>query len=96
MKKGYFLQQAILKQLNIIHKVINLDPHVILSKNHLSWVPVAHVYNPSYLRSRNLEDCCSKAVGANTVSQKYSSQKRTCGVAECVSPEFKPQYYLKK
>jgi hypothetical protein len=37
-----------------------------------------------------------KQIVHKTLSQKHSSQKRTSGVTQGVSPEFKPQYHQKK
>jgi hypothetical protein len=35
-------------------------------EQHLDWAMVAHACNPSYLRGRDQEDCCSKPVQANS------------------------------
>jgi hypothetical protein len=54
---------------------------------------VAHAYNPSYSEGRDQEDRGSKPAQANTLQDpisKNSSQKRTGGVVQCESPEFKP------
>jgi hypothetical protein len=47
---------------------------------------VAHTCNPSYLGGRDQEDSRSKP----------AQTKRAVGVAQSVSPEFKPQYCKKK
>jgi hypothetical protein len=64
---------------------------------------MAHACNPTYSGGRDQEDCSSKPVQANslreTLSQKYPSQKKWgegSGVAQGVSPEFKPQYHEKE
>jgi hypothetical protein len=62
-------------------------------------VLVAHACNPSYSGGRDQEDHSSKPPGQivqETLSQKKSSQKKGCGVAQSVDPEFKPQYHTKK
>jgi hypothetical protein len=38
----------------------------------------------------------SRQIVHQTLSQKYSSQKRAGGVIQGVGPEFKPQYQKKK
>jgi hypothetical protein len=60
----------------------------------------AHACNPSYSGDRDQDDRSSKTAPANSlqapVSKKIPSQKRTGGVAQGVSPEFKPWYCKKK
>jgi hypothetical protein len=61
----------------------------------LSQVLVAHTYNPSNSGSRDQEDHSSKLSQANSSRDptlKNPSQKRIGGTAQCVGPEFKPQY----
>jgi hypothetical protein len=59
-----------------------------------SRAPVAHACNPNYSGGWRFEASSGKIV-CKTVSQnkqtKNSSQKRAGGVAQGVSPEFKPQ-----
>jgi hypothetical protein len=55
-------------------------------------VPVAHACNPSYSGGRDQKDLSLKPVWqivCETLSQKYSSQKRAVGVAQGVGPDFK-------
>jgi hypothetical protein len=64
-------------------------------------VPVAHTYNPCYLGGRDQVDYCSKPTSGKYFMKPYiekikTFQKRAAGVAPCVGPEFKPQYYKKK
>jgi hypothetical protein len=55
---------------------------------------VAHTYNSSYSGGRDQDDHSSKPAEANrspdTILKKNPSQKRDCGVAQNVGPEFKP------
>jgi hypothetical protein len=58
---------------------------------------VAHTYNPSYSGGIDQEDRSLKPAQANSSQdpiskQKKPSQKRAGGVAQGISPEFKPQY----
>jgi hypothetical protein len=61
---------------------------------------MAHVYNPSYSGGRGQEDCGSKPVLANSLSdlcqKKKKSQKRAGGMAQDLGLEFKPQYHKKQ
>jgi hypothetical protein len=64
---------------------------------------VAHAYNPSHSGGRDQGDCGSKPTPAKTNSlgepisrKKIPSQTRTCGVAQSIGPEFKPQNHKKK
>jgi hypothetical protein len=64
-----------------------------------SWVPVAHVCNPSYSGGRDQEDHGLKLAQVNSLwdpISKNPSQKRGGGVAQDVGPEFKSQYHKKK
>jgi hypothetical protein len=45
----------------------------------LSWVPLAHAYNPTYIEGRDQEDH-----GSKTLSPKCPTQKRADGLAEVV------------
>jgi hypothetical protein len=54
-----------------------------LKKNGLNQAPVAHVYNPSYLRGQNRKDCDSKTAQANSSRHpisKITREKWTRGV----------------
>jgi hypothetical protein len=53
---------------------------------------VAHAYNPSYSEGRDQEDHVSKPVQLRPCLERVA-QKRAGGVAQGVSPEFKPQYH---
>jgi hypothetical protein len=58
-------------------------------------VPVAHAYNPSYSGGREQEDHGLKSAQANSFEilsgkKKNPSQKRAGGMAQRISPEFKP------
>jgi hypothetical protein len=58
-------------------------------------VLVAQDRNPSYAGGRDQEDHSSKPAQANSLQdylEKNPSQKWAGGVAQDVSPEFKPQY----
>jgi hypothetical protein len=44
-------------------------------KVYLSWVPVAHAYNPSYLGGRVQEDCGSKPAQAKKFHKNLSQKK---------------------
>jgi hypothetical protein len=61
---------------------------------------MAHACDPSYSGGRDLEDWHSKpALGkefARPYLEKNPTQKRAGGVAQGVSPEFKPQYHIHK
>jgi hypothetical protein len=64
---------------------------------------VTHACNPSYSGGRDQEDCGLKPAWANSLHEPISKKpttkkkkKRAGGVAEGVSPEFKPQYFKKK
>jgi hypothetical protein len=60
---------------------------------------VAHAYNPSYSGGRDQEDRSSKSDWANSSRDpisKVPNTERAGGVAQGVSPEFKPQYCKKK
>jgi hypothetical protein len=74
--------------------------HVSLRNVEKCWVPVAHTCNPSYSGSRDQEDHGSLPDQANSLQdpilRKYPTQKRTCGVAQGVGPEFKPYCHKKK
>jgi hypothetical protein len=62
-------------------------------------MPVAHTCTPNYSGGRDQEDHSSKPAQANSSQDpilKTPSQKRAGGVAEGISPEFKPQYHTKK
>jgi hypothetical protein len=65
-------------------------------KKKKSQAPVAHIYNPSYSRGRNQEDCGSKPAQVNswreTHLKKKPITKRANGVAQGEVPEFKLQY----
>jgi hypothetical protein len=54
---------------------------------------MAHVYNPSYSRSRYQEDCGSKPAQAPYLKTQHKN--RADGMAQGVGPEFKPQYLNK-
>jgi hypothetical protein len=58
---------------------------------------VAYTCNPSYSGGRDQEDHGSKPdqIVLETLSKK-PSQKRASGVAQGVSPVFKPQYFKNK
>jgi hypothetical protein len=59
-------------------------------------VPVAHTCIPSYSGGRDQEARGLNLAQANRLQEpilKNSSQKRAGGVAQGVSPEFKPQYH---
>jgi hypothetical protein len=58
------------------------------------WVLVAHAYNPNYSGGLRFEASWGQIVH-KTLSQINPSQKRAGGVAQDVSPEFKPQYHKK-
>jgi hypothetical protein len=60
-------------------------------------VSVGHAYNPAFSENRDQEDHNSKpawAIVHENLSQKNLSQNRTDGVAQKVSPAFKPQCTL--
>jgi hypothetical protein len=67
---------------------------------------VAHTCNPSYSGGSSQEDHCWKPDQAkvvletlsqkNKTKQKNRSRKRTGGMAQGVSPEFKSQYHIHK
>jgi hypothetical protein len=60
---------------------------------------VAHACNPSYSGDRDQEDHSSKSAQANSSQDpisKIPNTKRAGGEAQCVGPEFKPQYHKKK
>jgi hypothetical protein len=60
---------------------------------------VAHACNPSYSGGRDQEDHGLKAAWANSLRDPISKKpitKKAGGVAQGVSPEFKPQYCQKK
>jgi hypothetical protein len=48
----------------------------------LSWVLVAHAYNPSYLRGRDQEDCSLKPIWPNSSRYSVSKIPNTKGLAE--------------
>jgi hypothetical protein len=59
---------------------------------------VAHTCNPSYSGDK-AGGCSSKPAQANSLKDlisKKKTQKRAGGVAQDVSPEFKPTYHKKK
>jgi hypothetical protein len=64
----------------------------------MSWVLVAHAYNPSYSGGREREDCSSKPAWANSSRDPILKKPITkIGlVAQGEGPEFKPQYWKKK
>jgi hypothetical protein len=61
----------------------------------ISQAPVAHACNPSYSGGRDQEDCSLKPTWANgsrdPILKKTLHKNRAGGVAQDVSPEFKPQ-----
>jgi hypothetical protein len=61
---------------------------------------VAHTCKPTYSGGRDQEGCDLRPtlgeIVWETLSQKYPSQKRACGLAQGEGPEFKPQYCKKK
>jgi hypothetical protein len=61
---------------------------------------VTHACNPSCPGGRDQEWSWFKAshgqIVHETLSQKHPSQKRAGGVAQSISPEFKPQYRKRK
>jgi hypothetical protein len=63
---------------------------------------VAHTCNPSYSGGTGQKGRSLKPARANisqdpiSKKKKKPSQKRAGGVAQGVSPEFKPQYWKKK
>jgi hypothetical protein len=63
-------------------------------------VPLVHTYNPSYSGGRDQEDHGLKPSQANslgdTILKKTHHKKGLAGVAQGISPEFKPQYHKKK
>jgi hypothetical protein len=76
-----------------------------LSKQYYSWAPVAHTCNPpvipatcnpSYSRSRDLEELSSKPDGTN--SSRYTILKKPIIIIIIigVGSKFKPQYLKKK
>jgi hypothetical protein len=72
---------------------------VKLRVSELSWAPVAHTYNPSYLRGRDEEDHGLMSPGQIVPwdsKSKKPLQKRAGGVARGEGPEVKPQYHQKK
>jgi hypothetical protein len=69
----------------------------LVTKNRtVSQVPVAHIYNPSYLGGRDQEDHGLKPAQANSSMRPYLKKtlhnKRAGGVAQGVGLEFKPQF----
>jgi hypothetical protein len=64
-----------------------------MGKTSTTQVLVAHACDPSYSGGREQEDCILGKVVHETLSQKKKkSQKRSGGVAQGVSPEFKLPY----
>jgi hypothetical protein len=59
------------------------------------WVPVAHIYNLSNSGGREQENCGLKPAQGNSLQdlflKKTLHKKRTGGVAQGVTLEFKPQ-----
>jgi hypothetical protein len=64
---------------------------------HLGQALVAHSYNPSFSEGRDQEDWGLKPAQANSFMRSYleknPSQKRACGMAQAVGPEFKSKYH---
>jgi hypothetical protein len=60
----------------------------------------AHACNPSYSGGRDQEDCSLKSArtkgSRDPILKKPLTKKEAGGVAQCVGPEFKPQYHKKK
>jgi hypothetical protein len=64
-----------------------------------SWLPRAHICNPTYLGGRDQEDRGSKSalgIVCKTLSGKNPSQKRNGRVPQVVGPSFKPKYTKKE
>jgi hypothetical protein len=64
-------------------------------------VPVTHACNPSNSGGREAKirkivvQSQPRQIVHETLSRKYPSQKKGCGVAQGVGFEFKPQYWEK-
>jgi hypothetical protein len=85
---------------------MDVFPHIILFLNKipLSWAPVAHTCNPSYLGGWDLEDLSLRQIVWEIPPTPISKITRTkwpeprCGSGGTVqvqSPEFKPQFHQK-
>jgi hypothetical protein len=78
--------------------MISTDLKILYS--FLSWMLIAHAYNPSYSGGRDQKDRGSNPAQANSsrdpISEKNTTKNWAGGVVQGVSPEFKLQYYQKK
>jgi hypothetical protein len=60
----------------------------------VSWAPVAHACNTSYLGGRDQKDCGLKPTQANSLHDpilKKCITKRAGGVVQGIGPELQPQ-----
>jgi hypothetical protein len=61
---------------------------------------MVHACNPGYSGGRDQENCNLKPAWTNSSWDSYLEknplQKRACGVAQGIGPEFKPQHHQKK
>jgi hypothetical protein len=56
---------------------IDINTKPLPFRKHVSWVPVAHACNPSYLGGRDQEDPGSKPVQANNLRDPISKKPIT-------------------